>query len=213
MQIIDSSRNGALRAGRLGLVLSLMGICGWAHAACTDGNWAPRADTPHGPAPSTSLPALAQQVAFYPVDDFGGHSIVGLWKIEMLAKNLGGNVNPMPDGALVDFGMQAWHSDGTELLNSGSRNPADGDFCQGVWERIGDSMYALNHIALGWTSGAYTGPAHIRARVQVTGGNHYHGVFKLTQYLATMVPGHEFDETTTLVTITGTITGTRVTAD
>jgi len=79
---------------------------------------------------------------------------------------------------------------------------------------VGGSTFFLNHLALGWTSGTYTGPASIRERVTVDGmRRHFNGNFKLVQYLATQTPGHEFDEDTALVTITGTITGKRITAN
>ncbi|MEJ0035771.1 MAG: hypothetical protein WDO68_06790 [Gammaproteobacteria bacterium] len=145
----------------------------------------------------------------------GSHdSIVGLWKFEMLAKSTSANKNPMPDGALIDFGTAAWHDDGTELMNSGARKPADGDFCQGVWEQAGPNEFVLNHYALAYTDGAYTGPVNIRERVNLDrSGKKFTGVFVLTAYLATAVPGHEFDQTTPLVNITGTIKGTRVTVD
>jgi len=146
--------------------------------------------------------------------DFGDErpSVVGLWQFEMLAKSTATHVNPMPDGTLIDFGTAAWHADGTELMNSGSRNPADGDFCQGVWKQVGPSTFVLNHIALAYTNGAYTGPAKIEERVTVgANGAKITGTFQLTQYLASPTQGHEFDESTVLVSITGTITGTRIT--
>ncbi len=150
-----------------------------------------------------------------PVHNQGGpESIVGLWKFEMLAKSTPAHTNPMPNGALIDFGTAAWHDDGTELMNSGARKPADGDFCQGVWEQVGANEFVLNHYALSYTDGNYTGPANIRERVTVDrSGKRFTGVFVLTQYLATVVPGHEFDQTTPLITITGTITGSKVTVD
>lgn len=139
-------------------------------------------------------------------------SIVGLWKFEMIAKSTATNKNPMPDGFLVDFGTAAWHADGTEFQTSGSRNPGDGDVCQGVWTQVGPATFRLNHYALAWTNGTYTGPVNIRARVTVAGnGMSYSGPFQTDVYLASDVPGHEFDQTTKLATITGTFTATRVT--
>lgn len=194
------------------LALVAVAATGFARAACVLPD-APRAAESSGKFIS----------AVYQPDSAFGHSltrtgygpqpsIVGLWKFEMLAKSTPENTNPMPDGTLIDFGTAAWHSDGTELVNSGSRNPADGDFCQGVWEQVGPGTFTLNHLPLAWTNGAYTGPAVLRERVTVdAAGMRYSGHFKLTQYLATMTPGHEFDETTALVTITGTITATRIT--
>ena len=206
----SSQRRGVMRA-TVGLALAAAGLSNAAHAACTDPGWS------HQP---SDAPRFLSAV-YHPSSDAawamsvseGSASIVGLWKIEMLSKSTATNTNPMPDGVLIDFGTVAWHSDGTELLNSGSRNPADGDFCQGVWARMGANTYVLNHMALAWTSGTYTGPAVIRERITVDGSHrHYGGTFKLTQYLASVTPGHEFDEDTVLVTITGTVTGTRMTA-
>ena len=146
-------------------------------------------------------------------DDQEGAAIVGLWKFEMLAKSTSTNKNPMPDGALVDFGVTAWHPDHTEIMNSGARNPADGDFCQGVWQQIGPATFQLNHIAIAWSGGSYVGPARIQFLVTVDrSGNHYVGTFTLTQYVASITPGHEFDESAVAVRITGTITATRLTA-
>ncbi len=141
-------------------------------------------------------------------------SIIGLWKFEMLSKSTRANTNPMPDGTLIDFGTAAWHGDGTELMNSGIRNPADNDICQGAWEQAGPSTFVLNHFALAWTSGSYTGPVNIRERVTVDpSGRHFLGSFTIVAYLASVTQGHEFDQTQTLVSITGSVTGTRVTAD
>jgi len=138
-------------------------------------------------------------------------SIVGLWKFEMLAKSTSTNKNPMPDGALVDFGTQAWHADGTELLNSGIRNPADGDFCQGVWKQVGPSTFKLNHMPLAWGGGAYIGPVKMSVTVTLDAtGNAFWGFFSETVYQASPTPGHEFDESAPIVTITGTITATRM---
>jgi len=170
-----------------------------AHAACT--------------IDSTSLKSGHFTPAVYlPASYEKGPAIVGLWKFEMLAKSTPINKNPMPDGALVDFGTQAWHSDGTELLNSGIRNPADGDFCQGVWEEVGPSTFKLNHMPLAWMGGAYLGPVQLHMTVTVdSSGNRFWGVFSETVYQASPTPGQEFDESVAVVTITGTITGSRVT--
>ncbi|MGH8218832.1 MAG: hypothetical protein ACREUT_09755 [Steroidobacteraceae bacterium] len=147
------------------------------------------------------------------VDDDGrrGSSIVGLWKVEFIAK---GNSNGIPDGALIDFGTATWHRDGTETMVSGGRDPTTGDVCMGAWEQIGPATYKLNHVALAWLSDAYVGPATIAETVTLDrSGKTFHGTFTTTQYLATVTPGHEFDENSVLAPtpIHGVITGTRVT--
>jgi hypothetical protein len=59
--------------------------------------------------------------------------IVGMWKLTLTAQ---GNTGPgaPPDGAPLDIGFTQWHSDGTEIINSG-RPPQDGSICLGVWEK------------------------------------------------------------------------------
>lgn len=65
------------------------------------------------------------------------HSIVGLWSFKLTS-----------GGQIVDFGLQQWHSDGTELLTSATRAPATGDFCMGVWKQVAPSRFHLNHYPL-----------------------------------------------------------------
>jgi len=136
--------------------------------------------------------------------------IVGLWKFEFTATS--------PFVGPFDAGYVTWHSDGTELMNSG-RAPTTGSFCMGVWKQIGHSTYKLNHFAMAWafdanapvtgpgTGGAiFVGPTNIREQVTLdSSGNSYEGNFTLVQY--------EPDGITVLATITGTVTATRITAD
>jgi hypothetical protein len=143
-------------------------------------------------------------------EDSENDSIVGLWKFAFTATS--------PFAGPFDAGYVTWHSDGTELMNSG-RAPTTGDFCMGVWKQIGRSTYKLNHFALAWafdasnpgtgpgTGGAdFVGPANIREQVTVDrSGNSYEGTFTLVQY--------EPDGITVVATITGTVTATRITAD
>lgn len=194
------------------LVLSgvtALGVCGTSYAGCAAAKWS---DAPQA-APAPGAAAAAIPATFIRVSDReSGRTIVGLWKFEMISKSTPTHKNPMPDGTLIDFGTASWHADGTELQSSGIRNPADGDVCQGVWRQVGDGTFVLNHYALAWTNGTYTGPVNIRARVTLDEkGTHYSGMFVTVVYLATPVAGHEFDESTVLATITGTFTATRVT--
>ena len=144
--------------------------------------------------------------------------IVGLWKISMISDGV--PPNPVPEGATVDFGTVQWHDDGTELMISGGRAPSTGDVCMGVWEQIGPHTYKLKHIALAWVSAdtppsmggpgpspsQFLGPAIIQQVVTLDKSRtSYQGSFTLDQYNA--------DESTLLVHVSGTITGTRVTAD
>jgi len=52
-------------------------------------------------------------------------------------------------------------------MNSGSRDPKDGNFCKGVWTQVGRLTFELFHYPLTWTNGAYTGPVVLRERVTV----------------------------------------------
>ena len=148
---------------------------------------------------------------------FDNASIVGLWKFSFTAKGNTG-ANAPPDGAPIDAGYVTWHSDGTELMNSG-RAPTTGSFCMGVWQQVGAATYKLNHFALAWEFDANTppsapgvggadfvGPGNIREVVTVArGGMSYQGTFSLVQYAS--------DNKTILADIVGTVQATRVTVN
>ena len=196
----------------LGIAFASLAMSGLARAGCP----VPASALTHGTS-AKFVPAvfMASDPAFGSLMISDGEStehaaIVGLWEFEQISMSTPTNINPMPDGTLIDFGTAAWHSDGTELMNSGARNPADGDFCQGVWTRVGRRTFALRHIALAYAGGSYLGPAIIKELVTVDkSGDHFSGTFQITQYLASMTQGHEFDQTTILVNITGNMTGVR----
>jgi len=137
-------------------------------------------------------------------DDSDRASIVGLWKIKFISK---GNTGiGIPDGAPIDEGYATWHSDGTEIMNSG-RAPMTGSFCMGVWKKTGRSSYKLNHFALSWdpTGKTLVGPANIKEEVVLDDSeNSYSGTFTIDQY---DTEGH------LLVHISGLITAQRITAD
>lgn len=130
-------------------------------------------------------------------------AIVGLWKFQFISEN-----NPgIPDGTVIDNGLAAWHSDGTEIMNSGLRPPPTGNFCMGVWKQTGQSTYSLNHIGLSWdpTGTTFVGPANIRVRVTLNpNGNSYTGKFTIDQY----DPNGNL-----LVHLAGNVGALRITAD
>jgi hypothetical protein len=111
--------------------------------------------------------------------------IVGMWKVVFLAK---GNTGPdaPPDMTPIDSAIVQWHADGTEIMNSG-RPAQDGNFCLGVWERIGLNKYKLNHFALGNDPanaptgiGNPAGPTHIQETITLSrDGNQFSGSFIL----------------------------------
>jgi hypothetical protein len=134
-------------------------------------------------------------------------SIVGMWHVTFTAK---GNSEGPPDNTPIDNAIIVWHSDRTEVMNSG-RPAQDGDFCMGVWEEVGKCHYKLNHFA--WMGndttnapggiGKPTGPTRIVEDVIVSGdGKHYSGTFTLDAY------DTSFNLTAHIV---GVIQGTRIT--
>lgn len=144
--------------------------------------------------------------------------IVGMWRVTLVSDGTAYPV-PIPYGAIVDFGTQQWHSDGTEFLISGARAPSTGDVCMGVWEQTGHHTYKLKHIALAYASSdtppsqggpvvpaAYVGPGIIREMVTLSpSGKTYEGTFSIDQYAR--------DEVTLLQHVGGKIVGTRFTVD
>jgi hypothetical protein len=134
--------------------------------------------------------------------------IVGFWKVTFTAE--GNNGNP-PDGTPIDSAYVQWHSDKTETMNS-ARPPQDGNFCLGVWEKIGRSRYKLNHFASGNDTanapsgiGNPAGPTQIVEDVILSRDrNHYVGTFTLDAYDTS---------NTRVVHIVGVITATRITVN
>jgi hypothetical protein len=134
--------------------------------------------------------------------------IVGMWHVTFTAQG-NGSAGP-PDKTPIDNAVVVWHSDKTEIMNSG-RPPQDGDFCLGVWEAVGGCQYKVNHFA--WAGydttnapegiGKPAGPTHITEDVMLSAdGKSYSGSFTLDAY------DTSFNLTTHIV---GVIKGTRIT--
>lgn len=111
--------------------------------------------------------------------------IVGMWQVKFTAE---GNAEGPPDGTVIDSALVVWHNDGTELMNSG-RPAQDGNFCMGVWGKMGKVKYKLNHFALGNDTanapsgvGNPAGPTRIVEIVSLTDADHYSGTFTLNAY-------------------------------
>jgi hypothetical protein len=156
---------------------------------------------------ATFRPASLLMISDHDSDDV---SIVGFWKVAFTSK---GNEPNIPDGAPIDSGYVQWHSDGTEIMNSG-RPPQNGDICLGVWEKTGKSRYKLNHFANGnvidpsnpTAIGPPGGPTQIAENIILSrDGNHYAGMFTLDAY-DTPSNGNKL-----LAHIIGVITATRIT--
>jgi hypothetical protein len=123
--------------------------------------------------PATLPPALfppPDQSLAAPAPGEGGVPIVGLW-----------NVTFISGGEVVDQAFDAWHSDGTEILNDYT-DPIEGNVCLGVWAQTGAQSFKLKHPS--WTfdtNGNLTGTAIIYEAITVgLGGNEYAGPYSIS---------------------------------
>jgi hypothetical protein len=195
----------------LGLVLIGTILTAKASAECLSylpGHKAGAVVSPQSWSGTTFRPASLLMISDNDSDDV---SIVGFWKVTFTAM---GNTDQMPrDGTPIDSGYVQWHSDGTEIMNSG-RPPQNGNICLGVWEKTGRSRYKLNHFANGnvidptnpTAIGPPGGPTQIVEHVLLSrDGNHYTGMFTLDAY-DTPSNGNKL-----LAHIIGVITATRIT--
>jgi hypothetical protein len=144
------------------------------------GLWAESSSTGCGYFQGQKAAPSIRPASFQIVSDQLNAPIVGLWKFTFVSED-----NPgIPDGTVIDAGYVTWHSDGTEITNSG-RAPMTGSFCMGVWKQTKHSTYKLNHFGLSWdpTGTTFIGPANLRAEVVVDRGkNSYSGTFTIDQY-------------------------------
>jgi hypothetical protein len=122
-----------------------------------------------------------------PVTASTDDAIVGMWHVKFTAK---GNVGGPPDGTPIDNSLVLWHGDGTEMMAS-DRPPQDGQICMGVWKKVQNNKYRLNHIA--WLAndtanapsgvGNPTGPVRVIQAITLSpDGNQYTGTFTLRAY-------------------------------
>jgi hypothetical protein len=56
-----------------------------------------------------------------------------MWNFQFVSEGNTGHNPSIPDGAIMDFGYNQIHSDGTEIIHSGGHARATGNFCLGVW--------------------------------------------------------------------------------
>jgi hypothetical protein len=154
---------------------------------------------------SEPVPAHLLQAGFVTTHELGdtGAGIVGFWHVKFVSEGSQG----IPDGTEIDAGYSQWHSDGTEIMNSGGRSPITGDFCLGVWKSLGNGQYKLNHFAAAWdsTGSNLIGPANIKEAITLEpSGSKFAGTFTIDQY----------DEAgNNLAHVQGNITGTRISVD
>jgi hypothetical protein len=158
--------------------------------------------------PQVEAKAVAPLTASLSADGRGGQqsaSIVGMWRFQLISKGNTGQNPSIPDGALIDFGFNQWHSDATEIQNSAG--VPGGGFCLGVWSQTGFLTFELNHfpIAFNATSGAVANYINIRQQVMLSpSGDSYTGTFTEDVYDA---KGNHVDH------LAGTVVGTRMTVD
>ncbi len=128
--------------------------------------------------------------------------IIGFWNIVLTSKGSTG----IPDGTILDKGLQQWHPGGTEFLNSSGQHPLTQNYCMGAWKRVGRSTYVLNHFAYSYdTNQNVIGLARIQEDVTVSrDGMHYAGTFRIRGYDNARNVVYEFK---------GTVAGTRITTD
>jgi hypothetical protein len=134
-------------------------------------------------------PGAIKLASLAPAD---GPDIVGLWQFKFTST---GNTGlGIPDGAPLDMGYAQWHSDGTEIMNSG-RDPATSNFCLGTYAGEGHRTYKLNHFALSWDNtgmfcaipagkpSCFVGSTNIQEEVTVDPhGDTYTGHVTIIQY-------------------------------
>lgn len=134
-------------------------------------------------------------------------SIIGMWSFQFLSKGNTTHNPSIPDGTQIGFGYTQFHSDETEILNSGGRSPAQENFCLGVWQKTGHSTYQLNHFALNYdaATGVLTGKIILVETVTVSpGGTALSGTFVQTVF---DTRGNKIDQ------VTGQVTAQRITVD
>jgi hypothetical protein len=186
------SRYGKMAATFGALLLALV---------CVPSSWAGCAPSLAGPThsswdvqPGHAMPFAATLIGD---DRYREPSIVGFWHFKFFI-----------GGQEADAGNQQWHSDGTEILNSGLRPPIIGDFCLGVWQQVGPRHYRLNHRGLGWND---TGTAFQETDVFLfdvylsPDGNSYTGTFTLNVYDEKGAPAGS--------PVRGTVTASRITVN
>jgi hypothetical protein len=147
-----------------------------ARAACSVSN-SPKLDLALPPELEERTPAQQSPEADSESSAHESHpAITGLWFVTLYS-----------GGVAFDQGFDAWHSDGTEILNdNGPPEPpwSTGAICLGVWKQTGHNIYKLRHP--GWN---FDGGGNLSAIVLIlekitldADGNRYRGTFELNLY-------------------------------
>ncbi len=149
--------------------------------------------------------AAFSPVAYSAVEDSQGANqdpIVGFWYVRF--------TSDVP-GMFFDWGYSQYHSDGTEILNSGT---GARKFCTGVWKKTGPSRYEVNHFAIAYDYGTpppFIGIVNIRGTITVRSDhNRFAGTFTLGIYDQF---GNLLEPPYGPGTVTGQMEGHRITVD
>ena len=120
-------------------------------------------------------------------------AIVGLWSVTLTS-----------GGSVIDIGYDAWHADGTEILNDAS--PVSHNVCLGVWIQSGPRTFQLKHPALRFDAvGNVIGTLVLReVNVVNRRGDHFAGTFTIEFF---DLAGNS------IFTGAGEISGERITVD
>jgi hypothetical protein len=169
---------------------------------------------PNAYTPSQQASPMLQSAYYRPGSDGGSlrttdypifvpAAIIGMWRFQLTA----------PNGQVVDQGYAQWHSDGTEIQNSGLHAPITSNFCLGVWSEVGNNSYELNHLPLAWdaTGQSPANAIQLTENVKLVDPNHMTGTFKLKVYVWSTTDSLDVSPTVPVATVTGYVTATRVT--
>jgi hypothetical protein len=204
---MTSKRSFTIAASMFALALSFMpnaiAQCGLPAKLVHPANWHPQS----GQAALMEAALTSDESGRMSAD---AASIVGMWHVTFTAKTMNGS---SIGDTVIDDALVVWHRDKTEIMNS-ARPPQDGNFCMGVWERVGNSnKYKLNHFARGneyapgtpnGVVGDPAGPTHIVEYVTLShDGDHFSGTFTLDAY--------DTSGKNISTSFTGAITATRIT--
>ena len=196
-------RRMVFQAFSAGALLTL--LVSHASAGCGD---APQVTAPFRMADAATLRLLTPALASMKAQASGSSaSLVGMWKIQFISQGNTGHNPSIPDGAVIDFGYNQIHSDGTEILNSGAHAPATQNFCMGVWGQTGFLSFELNHFALSYNSLTGELANYVNIREQLTlspSSDSFTGTFTIDIYDTSE---NHVDH------LAGNITATRVTVD
>jgi hypothetical protein len=138
--------------------------------------------------------SMAKQLQARNAKPSSGSSIVGLWYVQFIS-----------GGVTIQEAYQNWNAGGTEVHNPNT-DPRTGNVCLGTWVSASGGAFTLAHRVWNWdNAGNFLGTINLNETTHVThGSTQQTGTFTLDFY----DPDGNF-----ITSITGTVTGQRITAD